>query len=130
MQNNEEKTFYGGCHCGAVKFQFTSCSHVKIWVCNCSICRLNDYQHLFIAHTKFALLKGKKSLISYKFGTKIAEHWFCQRCGIKSFYKPRSHPDSVSVNLRCVIDPPGVSEVIDFDGRNHEEAMKNSQHFL
>ena len=42
--------------------------------------------------------------------------------GIKSFYVPRSHPDGISVNLRCIDE--GTVEGVDFsafDGRNWEE---------
>jgi hypothetical protein len=43
-------------------------------------------------------------------------------CGIKSFYIPRSHPDGVSVNVRC-LDPDTIAgvTVTPFDGRNWEQ---------
>ena len=55
------------------------------------------------------------------FNTGTARHRFCRHCGIKSFYVPRSHPDGVSVNLRCVEE--GTVRSVDrrtFDGRNWE----------
>ena len=125
-----EKKYYGGCHCKKVQYSFFCPGEVSILVCNCSICCLIDYQHLFIEQAKFHLVNGQKSLNSYQFGTNTAEHLFCRRCGIKSFYRPRSHPDSISINFRCVSVPPKIKQIIDFDGRNHEEAMKNSQHLL
>jgi hypothetical protein len=41
--------------------------------------------------------------------------------GVKSFYVPRSHPDGVSVNVRC-LDSEDVGEVVvkPFDGQNWE----------
>ncbi len=38
----------------------------------------------------------------YSFNTGIARHRFCRVCGIKSFYIPRSNPDGIDVNVRCL----------------------------
>jgi len=38
----------------------------------------------------------------YSFNTHVARHYFCKTCGIHSFYRPRSHPHDVDVNLRCL----------------------------
>ena len=61
-------------------------------------------------------------LSSYRFGTRTARHLFCRTCGVKSFYLPRSHPDGVSVNVRCLA-PETVAgiRVRPFDGANWEE---------
>jgi hypothetical protein len=42
-------------------------------------------------------------------------------CGIKSFYVPRSHPDGISVNARC-IDSETIEEltVTPLNGREWE----------
>ncbi len=62
-------------------------------------------------------------MIEYRFGTRAAAHLFCGQCGIKPFYRPRSHPGSWSVNFRC-LDPGHalVPQVSAFDGRNWEAA--------
>ena len=112
------KTYTGGCHCGAVRFEFESESEVEIWKCNCSICSMIDYEHLFIKHADFTLLSGDKALSEYTFGTGSAKHWFCSTCGVKSFYQPRSHPEAYSINLKCVESPPQVVNLVDFDGKN------------
>ena len=116
--------FQGSCHCELVKFEFKSLNKVEIWACNCSICSLNNYQHLFVKHSDFSLISGKDHLNSYHFGTHTAEHLFCRRCGIKSFYQPRSHPNSFSINLRCVKNPPLIDRVVKFDGKNHQGAVE------
>ena len=116
--------YQGSCHCEAVKFEFRSIQYVEIWTCNCSICSLNNYQHLFVKHSDFTLINGEDSLTAYHFGTRTAEHLFCQKCGIKSFYQPRSHPDSFSVDLRCVKSPPLIDRVVEFDGKNHQGAVE------
>jgi len=118
------KEYFGNCHCEAVQFKFKSFEKVEIWKCNCSICKLNDYEHLFIKHEDFILLEGEEKLTSYKFGTKNANHLFCKSCGVKSFYQPRSHPDMYSVNLKCIINPPKVKKCVDFDGKNFEDSIK------
>src|SRR5262249_47558564 len=56
-----------------------------------------------------------------KFNTGVARHLFCSRCGIKSFYVPRSIPDGYSVNVRC-LDPATIQqvEVEPFDDNERE----------
>jgi hypothetical protein len=91
--------------------------------CNCSICRLTGYQHLIVPKSRFRLLEGRDQLVSYRFNTGVADHLFCSVCGIKSFYVPRSHPEGVSVNARC-LDPASIErlEVVrEFDGAHWEE---------
>ena len=112
------KEYLGGCHCGAIKFKFRSEELVEVWKCNCTICNILDYEHLFIDHNDFKIIKGKKLLSKYSFGTQKATHIFCKDCGIKSFYQPRSHPDSYSINLKCVEDPPETKNIVHFDGKN------------
>ena len=118
------KEYLGSCHCEAVKFKFVADESVEVWNCNCSICNSYNYQHLFINHEDFELISGDQELSSYKFGTKNAEHLFCKICGIKSFYQPRSHPDMYSINLKCLKNPPTISKIVEFDGVNFEESIK------
>ena len=91
--------------------------------CNCSICAKTGFRHLMVPHGDFTLLQGEEALASYRFGTGAAEHLFCRICGVKSFYQPRSHPDSWSVNLNALDDGSGLSITVRaFDGRNWEQA--------
>ena len=109
----------GGCHCGRVKFELELPDEVLVHQCNCSICHKSGYLHLIVPSPRFRLLSGKEDLVEYRFHTGVARHLFCGTCGIKSYYVPRSHPDSLSVNLNC-IDLPGEIEVKKelFDGQN------------
>ena len=59
------------------------------------------------------------------FNTKLAKHFFCSVCGIKSFYQPRSHQDSFSINFHSILSPPKINKVIDFDGKNFEKSLKD-----
>jgi hypothetical protein len=95
-------THRGGCHCGAVAFEVDAPAQVVVSECNCSICRMSAFLHLIVPRTRFRLLRGADALSEYRFNTRTAQHLFCSRCGVKSFYVPRSNPDGYSVNVRCL----------------------------
>ena len=113
----------GGCHCGAVRFRAAVPDEVELLDCNCSICSRTGYLHLIVPHRDFTLESGEDMLTSYRFGSESAEHLFCKRCGIKSFYQPRSHPDSWSVHFRCLYDDAlPAAKIVPFDGRDWDKA--------
>ncbi len=115
-------THHGGCHCGAVRFEVDAPSEIEVTRCNCSVCSMTGFLHLIVSNSDFRLTSGDDELETYTFGTGTAKHLFCRRCGVKSFYIPRSHPDGVSVNVNC-LDEGSVqsAEVTDFDGQNWEQ---------
>ena len=82
---------------------------------------MTGFLHIIVPHADFTLESGVDMLISYRFDSGAAEHLFCSRCGVKSFYQPRSHPEAWSVNARC-LDVPVALDVERFDGRNWEQA--------
>ena len=94
--------YRGSCHCGALAFEVDAPSPLRVQDCNCSICRMSGFLHLIVPRSRFHLLQGADELTEYKFNTGTARHLFCSRCGIKSFYVPRSNPDGYSVNVRCL----------------------------
>lgn len=114
-------THTGGCHCGKVRFEVDAPADLRLSICNCSICAMVGYEHLKVEKNAFRLLQGADDLTEYRFNTGIARHYFCSHCGIKSFYVPRSHPDKISVNGRC-LDAGTVNSVErkNFDGRHWE----------
>ena len=112
----------GGCHCGVVRFEAEAPEDLEVSECNCSICSKSGYLHLIVPKNKFHLISGQDNLETYAFDTHEAKHLFCKTCGIKSFYIPRSHPDGISVNVRCLDDSTIRSINIEpFDGKNWEE---------
>lgn len=119
-----EESFQGGCHCGRVRFEVTG-DLDRATVCNCSICSRKGFVHLIVDRDRFRLVSGEAELSSYRFNTGVANHLFCRHCGIHAFYIPRSDPDRVDVNVRCLdgVDLAG-REFATFDGRNWEEAMQ------
>jgi hypothetical protein len=97
-------THTGGCHCGRVRFEVDAPAALEVSECNCSICDRTGYLHLMVPRSQFRLLQGADALTLYQFNTGAARHLFCATCGIKSFYVPRSNPEGVSVNARCLDD--------------------------
>ncbi len=110
----------GGCHCGAIRFRVAVSVHQAL-ECNCSMCRKKAILHLIVPRDRFTLLSGAGSLSAYSFNTHRATHLFCRHCGIHPFYVPRSHPDQIDVNLRC-LDADVLSRfaITPFDGTNWE----------
>jgi len=117
-------THSGSCHCGAVAFRVEAdLDEETLLDCNCSICRRKGYLHLIVEPERFELLRGEDQLREYRFNTETAVHRFCTTCGIHAFYTPRSHPDDVSVNGRCLEGvAPEELNTVPFDGRNWERA--------
>ena len=115
----------GGCHCGRVRFEVTAPAAITVAECNCSICAKAGYLHLMVPKSRFRLLQGEDALARYGFNTGTAQHLFCKVCGIKSFYVPRSDPEGISVNARC-LDPGTVTrmELRPFDGQNWEASIR------
>ncbi len=116
-------TYEGGCHCGKVRFRVTA-DLDRVSECNCSMCAKKGYLHVIVTPEQFELLSGEDDLATYEFNTRVAKHHFCLHCGIHSFYVPRSDPDKIDVNVRC-LDGVDVDtlHVTRFDGRHWEESM-------
>jgi len=120
----EAQTHRGGCHCGRVAFEVTG--HLRrVSDCNCSICTKKGFLHWIVPRDTFRLLTPTSALARYTFNTGVAQHYFCRKCGIASFYIPRSDPDKVDVNARC-LDGADLNRLrVDrFDGRNWERAYR------
>lgn len=120
MAADNLKSFTGGCHCRAVRFEVKAPEDFRAVACNCSICAMTGFLHLIVPAERFSLLKGEAALKTYQFNTRTAKHYFCEHCGIKSFYVPRSHPDGFSVNVRCLDGMRGRPADEVFDGQNWE----------
>jgi hypothetical protein len=115
--------YEGGCHCGKVRFRVTA-DLDPVSECNCSMCAKKGFLHLIVAPEQFELISGTEDLATYEFNTRIAKHRFCRHCGIHSFYVPRSDPDKIDVNVRCLdgVDITAL-RVTPFDGRHWEQSM-------
>ncbi len=116
----------GACHCGRVRIEVLAPADLDLLECNCSMCARSAYLHLIVGAEAFRLLSGVDDLVEYRFGTGVAQHFFCRHCGVKCFYVPRSHPDGYSVNARC-LDPSTIRSmrVQPYDGQNWEAARSS-----
>ena len=118
-------TYTGGCHCGRVRFEVSG-QIERVLDCNCSICRKKGFLHWIVEPEQFRLLSSSDALALYEFNTKTAKHYFCSECGISSYYIPRSHPNMIDVNVRC-LDKVNLEEleIERFNGQDWEQARAN-----
>ena len=120
--------YHGGCHCGAIAFEVNASEVLEVEDCNCSICSKSGFLHLIVPKSAFHLLRGGDQVTTYTFNTGVAQHTFCRICGIKPFYTPRSNPDGVDVNVRCLVETPTAMRIIPFDGRHWEDHAHTLSH--
>ena len=120
----EVTEYLGGCHCGQVRFKLTTPKITNVIRCNCSICKKSGYLHVHVAKNDLDIFKGTEHLVSYKFNTRQATHLFCQTCGVKAFYIPRSHPHGYSVNLNCIENFVGDVHIDEFNGSQWEAEIE------
>jgi hypothetical protein len=81
------KTYQGGCHCGAVRYQVEADLQQGTGRCNCSYCRKVRAWGTAVKPEQFTLISGEDHLVSYRFGSQAIEHPFCKTCGVRSFLR-------------------------------------------
>ena len=91
----------GKCHCGSVKFTINTKIR-DLRRCNCSMCSRKGFVMGTALIDELTITSGKKNLTSYKWNTKIAEHFFCKICGINTHHKRRSDPNQYGYNIGCI----------------------------
>lgn len=100
----DTKTYTGGCHCGAVRFE-VDLAIESLASCNCSICSRRGWLLAFGPKDKFRLLKGEGATTEYQFGKKKVHHLFCSTCGVASWgHGIGPNGPTVSINARCLDD--------------------------
>jgi hypothetical protein len=118
MATTAKRTYRGSCHCGAVRFRFTSDEITAGCRCNCSICVRKGavMSTRYYAPEEFDELEGVETLSIYRFGDKVVNHYFCKGCGVYPFHDATVKPRHYRVNLGCIegLDPFALPvEVID-----------------
>ena len=97
------RTYHGSCHCGDVKFWFTTTEEITQGCrCNCSICRRRGavMSDRYYAPESFTL-QVSGELTHYQFGDRDMNHYFCKRCGVHPFSDAKA-TGHYRVNLGCV----------------------------
>ena len=116
--------YEGGCHCGRIRFVVRG-DLTAATLCSCTICTMKAFIHLIVPPGDFQLVSGQDDLATYQFNTKVAKHHFCRVCGVSPFYVPRSDPDKIDVNVRCLDDVDvDTLKLATFDGKNWERAIE------
>lgn len=97
-------SIHGSCHCGAVSYRCEAPDIDRGLRCNCSICRRKGaLMSEFVipkAEMQFEIEDG--ALSTYRFDSGIAQHHFCNRCGIYVFHETMRQPGHYRLNLGCV----------------------------
>src|SRR3954463_13348467 len=87
------KTYNASCHCGAVRFKFTTEDITTGLRCNCSICvRKGVVMSSRYFRPSEVEVTGTENLTVYRFGDKDMNHCFCRTCGISPFSTVGSVP--------------------------------------
>jgi hypothetical protein len=100
---SETKSYEGGCHCGAVRYEVTT-NLTPLIACNCSNCQIKGLTLTFVDPTQFKLTSSEDALRDYQFNKNVIHHLFCATCGVESFAHGRK-PDgseAVAINVRCL----------------------------
>lgn len=110
------------CHCGGVEFKLYLPNGLeKLRRCDCSICRRRGAIVASVKLDGIQILKGKKLLKLYQFGTKTARHFFCSNCGIYTHHQRRSDPSEYGFNIGCLdgVNPYDLEEIPVLNGILH-----------
>jgi hypothetical protein len=102
----------GSCHCGAVKFRIDA-EPTEATTCDCSLCTKKNAVMVRVPVAALTITDGEDALTLYQWNTRVARHYFCSRCGIYTFHRKRSDPNSYGVNIFCLddLDPATVRRV-------------------
>jgi hypothetical protein len=107
------------CHCQAVElrvdFTVQAASPMR---CNCSLCRRKGAVMIGVPLAAVDIVRGRENLTLYQWNTHVAEHYFCNRCGIYTHHRRRRDPSQYGINAGCIegVDPGKFDDVQRVDG--------------
>ncbi len=114
------KEYKGSCHCGAIHFVFKGPDSIDAGLrCNCSICRRKGatMSGFTVAPDEIDIEIQDDALATYEFGSGVAKHHFCRKCGIYTFHQTMRKPGHYRINTGCIdgIDSSSLPYTV-FDG--------------
>ena len=112
----------GACHCGTVHFRVKLMDGLNsARRCTCSYCRMRGAVAVSAFVGDMDIYQGQDALTLYQFNTRVAQHYFCSKCGIYTHHRRRSDPTLYGVNVACLegVSPFDFPDVPVVDGVNH-----------
>jgi hypothetical protein len=122
MQTEKSVEMNAACHCGTVRFRVKLTDGFStVRRCTCSYCRMRGAVAVSANVGDISFLAGEDTLTLYQFNTRVAEHYFCSKCGIYTHHRRRSNPNQYGVNAACLegVSPFDFADVPVIDGVNH-----------
>ncbi|MGO4725622.1 MULTISPECIES: GFA family protein [unclassified Inquilinus] len=122
------KTYSGGCHCGAVRFEADLDIATGTGKCNCTICTKMRLWSVNVRPDAFRLLAGEAEMTDYRGRSDVAHHLFCRHCGVRPFewvdMPNMTGSRYFNVNIACLdgvdIDELMAAPVTYYDGLNND----------
>ncbi|MEM7238423.1 MAG: GFA family protein [Pseudomonadota bacterium] len=113
------------CHCGGVELSVLlegALDHA--WKCDCSMCRRRGAPCASVPEAAVTVIKGD-TLKRYRFGTKTAEYFFCDVCGVHTHGRTRNRPTHFGINTGAIdgLSPRDVHASW-YDGVNHPKDQR------
>lgn len=106
-----KQTYFGGCHCGKVRWEAQLDLAAGIGKCNCSICHKSSYTGMILKPEELRVISGEDNLSDYTFNSGSCHHLFCKTCGVKSFARgnlPGILGEYATINVACIDGRPGL----------------------
>ena len=120
---SQTRTYTGGCHCGAVRFEAELDLEKAAGECNCTLCTKRNATTMIVKPDAYRVVSGDDSVTEYSVRKDGIRFAFCRRCGIPLHSRGDSPAlggkyASVTVNTLDAIDPATL-KVVHWDGRHN-----------
>ncbi|WP_149195131.1 GFA family protein [Luteimonas suaedae] len=107
------RTYYGSCHCGAVRFEADIDFDEGIRKCNCSFCWKTGYRKALIPFDALRIVQGEQSLHDYRpepsaWPPGDVDHYCCPTCCThpfsRGYLEKEMGGEFWAVNVACLDD--------------------------
>lgn len=123
--------YQGGCHCGAIRWVFTTRLAPSAWdvrACQCAFCRMRATRCTSDAQGSVEIsVADANALERYRFGLATADFLICRRCGVYIGALVESHGRAyATINLNTMttpVDDVAEARAIDYGAENASERI-------